>query len=282
MSELLAFSPDEQILFDEPDLGLADLGVVSRNRIRRFIIHSALAGGANVEAVASLYADLSDDPPANRYLDGRFLLRRVPPDWRVVEDEVLDLAEMARRQGVDLAAAWRRTQEVAAAQPEDDPTDALARLAGVEVVSHSTRSIFDDPENLDDYQDPVYLDRLAPFGPGRQPALHELTPNAQEAIRLYVVEERLEYGLAPAELMELYRHLDLDGDERARQYLDRVYVDGDVPVEWEAIQQQADDTRELASRRGKDAGRVFSEARRRDSGVPVLELLRIIRHQLGG
>src|SRR5829696_8490656 len=113
MSEVLAFDPEELLLTSEPAPTLVDLSPASRNRVRRFIIHSALAGGANVEAVAALYADLNDDERANRYLDGRFMLRQVPRDWRSVEDEVLDLADAARRQGVDLAAAWRRAQDVA-------------------------------------------------------------------------------------------------------------------------------------------------------------------------
>jgi hypothetical protein len=279
MSEVLAFDPEELLLTSEPAPTLVDLSAASRNRVRRFIIHSALTGGANVESVAVLYADLNDDERANRYLDGRFMLRQVPHDWRSFEDEVLDLADAARRQGVDLASAWRRAQDVAGEPDDEDPMDALTRLAGVEVGRTSTRSIFDDPENLDEEEERTDLDRLVAFPAGRVPALHELTATAQESIRLYVVEERLERGLAPAELMELYRHLDLADDERARQYLDRVFVDGDVPVEWEALQSEADVVLDLASRRGKDAGRVFTDARR-GSGLPVVDLLRTVRQQL--
>src|SRR5712671_1662962 len=48
---------------------------------------------------------------------------------------------------------------------------------------------------------------------------------AQRRIRRFAIEERLEHGLAPIELIDLYRGLELAGDLRAQQYLDRVYVE---------------------------------------------------------
>ncbi len=266
----------------EPELRLGDLSPRSRNRVRRFIIYSVLSGGATGEAVAGLYADLADDPRATRYLDSRFLLRRVPPEWRQFEDEVLDLTEAAHQRGLDLAATWRRVQEIAKDQPDEDPMDALARLAGAEINRRPVRSIFDDPEDLDSYDDEEDNESraYAPFAPGHVPSLYDLAPPSQERIRLYIIEERLEHGLPPAELMELYRYLDTEGDERARQYLDRVFVEGDVPLEWQGIQLQADEVAELAARRGKEAGRLFAEARRRSSALSALELLQLLRDEL--
>jgi hypothetical protein len=260
---------------------LSDLAAYSRNRVRRFIIQSALFGGATGEMVAGLYADLADDEGAGRYLDARFLLRRIPPDWRLAEDAVLDLADAARERGVDLAAVWRRAEAIATEQPEEDPMDALARLAGVEVQRRPARSMFDDPEDLDAYDDgDEDLDLLAPFPPGRLPGLRDLSVRAQEAIRLYVVEDRLERGLAPVTLMELYRGLDNEGDERGRQYLDRVFVDGEIPNDWREVQVAADEVFELATRRGRDPGRLFAEARRGRGGLAALEILTSLRDQL--
>jgi len=275
--------PDEGALDDAPAPTQLELDSYSRNRVRRFIIQSALFGGATGEMVAGLYADLAGDDRAGRYLDARFLLRQMPPDWRQVEDTVLDLAEDARRRGVDLAAAWRRAGEVATEQPDEDPLDALARLAGIEVGRRPVRSIFDDPDDLDEEADALGADApdpRAPLPPDRPPSLHDLSPTAQEAIQRFVIEERLERGLAPVALMELYRALALDGDERARQYLDRVYVEGDLPPEWRELQVEAEQVFELAARRGKEAGVLYAALHRRGGGLSALDLLHRLRDEL--
>ena len=94
------------------------------------------------------------------------------------------------------------------------------------------------------------------------------------------MEERLENGLAPSELMELYRRLELEADVRARRYLDRVYVDGESLSEWRVIQARADEVRNLAERRGRDAGRLFAQALRSAGAMPTLDVLDLVRDQL--
>ena len=101
-----------------------------------------------------------------------------------------------------------------------------------------------------------------------------------EKVELYLVEERLENGLAPSELMELYRRLELEADVRARRYLDRVYVDGESLSEWRVIQARADEVRNLAERRGRDAGRLFAQALRSAGAMPTLDVLDLVRDQL--
>src|SRR5207237_1385160 len=73
----------------------------------------------------------------------------------------------------------------------------------------------------------------------REPALLDLDIEAQQRIRRFAVEERLERGLPPVELLDLYRDLDLAGDLRAQQYLDRVYVEQAAPADWLDLQSEA-------------------------------------------
>src|SRR5205823_8536012 len=142
----------------------------------------------------------------------RFMLREVPLDWREVENRVLDLEQTARERGLDLAAAWRRATGVA--MQSEDALEQLARLAGVRSSSKGRqRSIFDDPEDLDELEDSDIVDmsdhaRLAE----REPDLIDMSGDAQQRIRKFAIEERLEHGLAPVELLDLYRGFDLEGD----------------------------------------------------------------------
>src|SRR6516164_5170746 len=82
------------------------------------------------------------------------MLREVPDDWRDVENRVVDLEASARDRGLDLAAAWRRATSVA--MPGQDALEQLARLAGVSGsgggAGRVERSIFDDPEDLDELE----------------------------------------------------------------------------------------------------------------------------------
>ena len=108
---------------------LVDLSADASGRIIRYIVTSTLERGVAPTAVVALYADLGGDDLAVRYADQRFMLREVPPDWREIEDRVLDLEESARARSVDLAAAWRRATSVAV--DAQDVLEQLARLAGV-------------------------------------------------------------------------------------------------------------------------------------------------------
>src|SRR6476646_2336262 len=215
-----------------PQPTLEDLTPEACSRLVRYIVTSSLEHGVAPTAVVALYADLAGDELAVRYADRRFMLREVPPDWREVENRVVDLEESARDRGLDLAAAWRRATGVA--MHGQDPLEQLARLAGVRnPTAQRQRSIFDDPEDLDSLDDDeerfaAFHDRL----PDREPDLFDLGDEAQRRIRRFAIEERLEHGLAPVELIDLYRAFDLAGDLRAQQYLDRVYVERLPPADW--------------------------------------------------
>ncbi len=262
----------------EPAPTLAGLAPVACSRIVHYIVTSTLERGVAPAAVAALYADLSDDERATRYVDQRFRLKHLPVDWRAVEDRVLDLEETARQRGTDLSAAWRRAADVA--MRGDDPLEQLARLAGVRGgPARAERSIFDDPEDLDALEaEEGPLARAALVD--RLPDLADLALEAQERIRRYAVEERLEYGLAPAELLELYRGFEQAEDDRARQYLDRVFVQRDPPADWLDVQREALRVRDLAERRGQDAGRLYAAIRRAYEGVEALTALRLVAERL--
>lgn len=276
MFESLSVEPEAGRAGDAP--ALDDLAPRSRRLVRRFIVDATLAGGASAALVAALYADLADDPLALRYIDARFVHGWVPPGWRQVEDQVAEMEEAARQRAIDLAVAWRWA--AATADDEEDPLDALARLAGAWAARKAPRSIFDDPEDLDDHDLVGEADFVSAFPPDRPLRLHDLHPDAQERLRLFAVEERLERGLPPVELMELYRHFETVGDARARQYLDRIYVEREPPDDWRALQRQADEALALAELRGRDAGRLFAELRRQYVGLDALSLLRLLSERL--
>lgn len=257
---------------------LEDLAADARGRIVQFIVTATLGGGVAPVAIAALYADLAGDEPAIRYVDQRFTLKRIPSDWREVEDRVLDLDEAARRRGVDLAAAWRRATSVAV--PSDDPLEQLARLAGIPSnLRSSNRSIFDDPEDLDEDEDEPELARRVAMV-DRLPDMVDLEVGAVASIRKYGIEEQLEYGLAPYELIELYRGLAVNDDERARQYLDRIFVEKQPPLDWLELQEEAQKVRGFAESRGRDAGRLYAEVRGVSPGIDPLVALQLVVERL--
>src|SRR5579871_1062460 len=138
----------------EPQPTLEDLSPDAAGLIVRYIVTSTLERGVAPTAVVALYADLAGEEAAVRYADRRFMLREIPPDWREIENRVADLEASALDRGLDLAGAWRRATGVA--MPGQDPLEQLARLAGVSRTgsgsSRSERSIFDDPEDLDELE----------------------------------------------------------------------------------------------------------------------------------
>ncbi|MBI2755592.1 MAG: hypothetical protein HYX52_02680 [Chloroflexi bacterium] len=261
-----------------PTPTLDDLGAESRDRIVRFIIANTLGGGVAPTAVIALYADLAGDPPAIRYADQRFMLRQIPPDWREVEEHVVDLDETARGRGMDLGSAWRRATAVAVGS--EDPLEHLARLAGAHRTgSRSGRSIFDDPEDLDGLDDDMDATLHARLE-ARQPDLVDLDDLAQGRIRRYAIEEQLEHGLPPYELIELYRGFDESGDERARQYLDRVFVEHEAPYDWDELQKEARRVMAAAQSRGRDAGRLFATIVGTSPGTDALVALHVVMERL--
>jgi hypothetical protein len=262
-----------------PQPSLEDLTPESSGRILRYIVTSSLEHGVAPTAVVALYADLAGDELAVRYADRRFMLREVPADWREVENRVADLEQTARERGLDLAAAWRRASGVA--MHGQDALEQLTRLAGVRnPAAQRQRSIFDDPEDLDaleveDSPD-AFHDRLA----DREPDLIDLDAEAQQRIRRFAIEERLERGLPPVELLDLYRHLNLAGDLRAQQYLDRVYVEQAPPADWRDLQSEAGRLIDMAEARGRDAGRLFADLLRTSPQLEPVAALQILVERL--
>ena len=263
----------------EPEPGLADLSPEATSRIVRYIVTSTLEHGVAPNAVVALYADLGGDEMAVRYADRRFILREMPLDWRDVENRVVDLESSARERGVDLAAAWRRATSVA--MHGQDVLEQLARLAGVRNSSpQRQRSIFDDPEDLDALEAEDAVDAFHGRMADRLPELFDLAADAQQRIRRFAIEERLERGLPPVELIDLYRGFEIAGDERAQQYLDRVYVEREPPAEWLDLQSEAGRLVDMAEARGRDAGRLFADLLRTSPALEPLVALRLLTERL--
>ncbi|HLZ31550.1 MAG TPA: hypothetical protein VKV73_29880 [Chloroflexota bacterium] len=263
-----------------PPPALEDLSTDASSRIVRYIVTVTLERGVAPTAVVALYADLAGDELAVRYADRRFMLREVPPDWREVENRVIDLEDSARDRGLDLAAAWRRATGVA--MHGQDPLEQLARLAGVRnPAAQRQRSIFDDPEDLDALEeDEERFDAFHERLTDRDPDLFDLGDEAQRRIRRFAIEERLEHGLAPVELIDLYRAFDLAGDLRAQQYLDRVYVERTPPADWVDLQSEAGRIVDLAEARGRDAGRLFADLLKTSPGLDPLTALHLLLERL--
>ena len=272
---------DEAPMPIEPPPNLTDLSPEASGRIVRYIVTSALEHGVAPNAVVALYADLAGEDAAVRYADRRFMLREMPDDWRDVENRVADLEVSAQERGLDLAAAWRRATGVA--MPGQDALEQLARLAG---VSHgassqrSARSIFDDPDNLDELEAEDDFDQVLERMSERQPELLDLAVDAQTRIRRFAIEERLEHGLPPVELLDLYRGFEIGGDQRAQQYLDRVYVDREPPLDWVEIQSEAGRLVDMAEARGRDAGRLFADLLRTSPALEPITAMHLLMERL--
>jgi hypothetical protein len=266
----------------EPQPNLVDLSPEAAGRIVRYIVTSTLEHGVAPNAVVALYADLAGEEAAVRYADRRFMLREMPDDWRDVENRVVDLEAGARDRGVDLAAAWRRATSVA--MPGQDALEQLARLAGMPHRASSgqraARSIFDDPEDLDALEAEDDLDSILERMNDRLPELVDLATDAQTRIRRFAIEERLEHGLPPVELIDLYRGFDIGGDHRAQQYLDRVYVEREPPPDWLDIQSEAGRLVDMAEARGRDAGRLFADLLRTSPALEPMAAMRLLMERL--
>ena len=263
-----------------PQPQLASLRPEASSRIVHFIVTSTLQRGLAPNAVVALYADLAGDEQAVLYADQRFMLKQMPPDWREIENRTLELEDSARVRGLDLAAAWRRATSVA--MRGEDALEQLARLAGVPGTRHKPqRSIFDDPDDLDELENEAdYEVDLRARIEDHPPDLVDLTDSAQRRIRRYAIEERLEHGLPPVELLDLYRNLELEDDQRARQYLDRVFVEHAPPGDWLDLQDEAARVVDVAEGRGRDAGHLYADLLRSSPGLEPLTALRLILERL--
>jgi hypothetical protein len=245
----------------------------------RYIVTSTLERGVAPNEVVALYADLAGDELAVRYADRRFMLREMPPDWSDIESRVLDLVQTARERGLELAAAWRRAMGVA--MQGQDPLEQLARLAGVRSTRRTERSIFDDPEDLDELDDDQDFDAAQRQAlDDRSPDLFDLSVEAQQRLRRFAIEERLERGLPAVELLDLYRAFELEEDARARQYLDLIYVEHEPPPDWIEMQSEAGRVIDLAEARGRDAGRMFADLMRASPGTDPMYALRLLFERL--
>lgn len=266
----------------EPQPTLEELSPEAAGLIVRYIVTSTLEHGVAPTAVVALYADLAGEEAAVRYADRRFMLREIPPDWRDVENRVADLEASAFDRGLDLAAAWRRATSVA--MHGQDALEQLARLAGVSRAGagsgRTERSIFDDPEDLDELESEDAYETLYERLGDRLPELFDLALEAQTRIRRFAIEERLEHGLPPVELIDLYRGLELNGDQRSQQYLDRVYVDREPPADWQEIQSEAGRLVEMAEARGRDAGRLFADLLRTSPELEPMTAMRLLMERL--
>jgi hypothetical protein len=272
---------DEELTSVGPAPELATLRPEAAGRIVHFIVTSTLQRGLAPTAVVALYADLAGDEQAVRYADQRFNLRQMPPDWRDIENRTLELEDSARLRGLDLAAAWRRATGVA--MRGEDALEQLARLAGVPAGQRDKpqRSIFDDPDDLDELEDEADYEvdlraRLDEYPPD----LIDLTDASQRRIRRFAIEERLERGLPPVELLDLYRNLDQEDDLRAQQYLDRVFVEHAPPGDWLDLQDEAGRVVDVAEVRGRDAGHMYADLLRSSPGMEPLTALRLILERL--
>ena len=162
-----------------------------------------------------------------------------------------------------------------------DVLEQLARLAGVPNSSQQRqRSIFDDPEDLDALEDEDSVDGLSSRLVDRAPDLLDLAADAQQRIRRFAIEERLERGLPPVELLDLYRVFEIAGDERAQQYLDRVYVEREPPGDWLDLQSEAGRLVDMAEARGRDAGRLFADLLRTSPALEPLIAVRLLAERL--
>jgi hypothetical protein len=163
-----------------------------------------------------------------------------------------------------------------------DPLEQLARLAGVRnPATQRERSIFDDPDDLDELEnEDTGAEALFARLDDREPDLFDLGLDAQHRIRRFAIEERLEHGLAPVELIDLYRGFELAGDLRAQQYLDRVFVERDPPSDWLELQSEAGRIMDLAESRGRDAGHLFADLLRTSPELEPVAGLRLILERL--
>jgi hypothetical protein len=86
--------------------------------------------------------------------------------------------------------------------------------------------------------------------------------------------------LPPVELIDLYRGFENAGDQRAQQYLDRVYVDREPPLEWVDIQSEAGRLVDMAEARGRDAGRLYADLLRTSPALEAMAAMRILMERL--
>jgi hypothetical protein len=213
---------------------------------------STVRGGASPGDVAGLYTsqEIVDDDHATTYLDRRFVHGEMPADWRSFQDD-LSNAYLDGRPGVSGEALLARVRD-----------QAERHLSG--------RSIFDDPDDLDEEVDEYDTSRME----DRDPNLSDLDPTSRRAIERYIVSDVLCYGVAPYRVMQLREEFRAAGDDRALQYLDLPFELGDRPVDWDGLRDRSLMLRARLESIGVDPSDAYAQA---DNAQPDLEADELLR-----
>lgn len=242
---------------DRVDRGLDDLSPGASERIRRFMAESTVRGGSSPGDVAGLYTsqEIVDDDDATSYLDRRFVHGEMPADWRQFQDELSNVY-LDGRPGASADAL-------------------LARLRDQSARVTSGRSIFDDPDDDDEFFDTYDTTRLE----GRDPNLSDLDPLTRRAIERYIVSDVLCYGVAPYRVMQLREEFRAAGDERALQYLDLPFELGDRPGDWDSLRDRALMLRSRLEGIGVDPSDAYAQTDNAQPDLDADDLLREIEDQ---
>jgi hypothetical protein len=240
---------------DEREIGMGDLSGPATHRIRRFVADSTAKGGASPADVADLYTtpEIMADSRATAYLDRRYVHGEMPGDWRQLQDDLSE-AQRTAPPGASGEALLARTQE-------GGPP------ARVE------RSIFDDPDDLDE------LDLLDDRGSQileRDPSMDDLYDEGRRAIERHIVAEVMSYGMAPIRTMQLREQLHDAGDERSLQYLDLPFETGERPPDWDELRDRALRLRAHLESRGQDPANVFARTEAAHPELTARELLGLL------
>jgi hypothetical protein len=233
--------------------GMQDLSPAASDRIRHFLADSTVRGGASPSDVADLYTsnEIMADDDATAYLDRRFVHGQVPPDWRLLQDQL----SLAHFDGPPSASAEAL----------------LARIDKANERVQTGRSIFADPDEdeLYDVDASLRMDE-------RDPSLSDLGDQGRRWVERYIVADVLCYGVAPFKVMQLREDLRVAGDERSLQYLDLPFEFGDRPVDWDGLRDRALMARARLESRGIDPADAFAAADASYPDVPAAELLELI------
>ncbi|MFN8522420.1 MAG: hypothetical protein U0821_04865 [Chloroflexota bacterium] len=242
-----------QTPIDPNDAALERLAPEAAQLIREFMAVSIVKGGASPADIVALYTEpaIVADGAATRYLDRRFVHGEMPDDWRELND-ALGLAFMAAPPGVTAA-------------------DLLVRVQRARDQAERPRSIFDDPEELDEADE----DRLAAL-PAGLPALRDLSDDGRRAIERYILADVFCYGVTPYRSMQLREWLDSGGDQRAIQFLDIQHAIGELPPDWQTLRDRALQLRVRLEQRGTDPAAQFARLESSDSMLDAEALLRLL------
>jgi hypothetical protein len=240
-------------------VGLSDLGGPAAARIRRFLADSTIKGGSTPADVADLYlaAEILDDPRATEYLDRRYVHGEMPADWRALLDALTEAHFAAPR------------------TPADQLLARVERQTGG--PSRAPRSIFDDPEDLDEDEDAA--DDRSERLEERDPTLADLSEEGRAGVERMIVADVLCYGIAPYRVMELRERLRAAGDERALQYLDLPFELGDRPPDWDRLRDEALMLRARFELRGMDSSAEFDRAESQHPDTPARDLMGLMEDQ---